>query len=117
LTARVLDPFTLVHVVTLAAVAAFAAAAAAYYALKSRRARETPVYLSGEPERVVSNVSPSVGALYWGFIRRFARGLYEALTEWVHTGSLHDWYRFLSSWLSFLLLAALAAGIIALLIG
>jgi len=117
LTVKVLDPFTLVYIVTLAAAVALAAAATAYYALKSKRVRETPVYLSGEPEMVVSNVSPSVGSLYWGFMKRFAQRLYEALTEWVHTGSLHDWYRFLSSWLGFLLLAALAAGILALLIG
>lgn len=117
MTAQVLDTFALAYTVTLAAAAAFAVAAAAYYSLRSARARETPVYLSGEPEGVVGSVSPSVGALYWGFMRRFARELYEALTEWVHTGSLHDWYHFLSSWLSFLLLAAAAAGILALLFG
>ena len=98
------DPFTAVFISTslVAVLAVFTYAL--YYLLKSRRVRETTMYLSGEPEEVVSMPAPSVGALYWGFMKRFARSLYKALVESVHTGSLHDWFKFISSWLGFLLI-------------
>lgn len=80
-----------------------------YYSLKSKRIRYTTTYLSGEPESVVSSISPSIASLYWGFMRRFAKTLYRHLVESVHTGSLHDWYRFLSSWLALLLVMAIIA--------
>ncbi len=75
-----------------------------YYTLKSRTIRVSDVYLSGEPESVVSRLSPSVVALYWGFMRRFAKSIYNMLISRVHTGSLHDWYKFISSWFGVLIL-------------
>jgi len=82
-------------------------AAVLYYVFKSKRSRETPVYLSGEGEDVVSMIVPSVASLYWGFMKRFAKSLYKALIEKVHTGSLHDWYKFISSWFGALLLISI----------
>jgi len=45
-------------------------------------------------------------------MRRFARALYRSLVEEVHTGSLHDWFRFLSSWLALLIVMAVLAFIV-----
>ena len=78
-----------------------------YYMLKSRINRYSDIYLSGEPESVVSMLTPSIMALYWGFIKRFAKTLYNVLIIRVHTGSLHDWYKFISSWFSLLILISI----------
>jgi len=88
-----------------------------YYALKSRITRISDVYLSGEPESVVSTLSPSVAALYWGFMKRFARSIFNTLTSRVHTGSLHDWYKFISSWLGVLILISVVIFTVILLTG
>lgn len=85
---------------------------ALYWALKSRHIRETSVYLSGEPEGVVSEITPGVGALYWGFVRKFAKRTYQALLEKIHTGSLQDWLRFISSWFGLLILLSIVFGVI-----
>ncbi|MGC8953132.1 MAG: sodium:proton antiporter [Desulfurococcus sp.] len=82
-------------------------AATLYYLLKSRSVRTTELYLSGEGENVVSNLSPGVGSLYYGFMKRFAKNLYRVLAESVHTGSLHDWFNFIASWLGLLVLIAI----------
>jgi len=82
-------------------------ASVSYYALKNKGTRISEMYLSGEGEDVVSNPSPGVGSLYYGFMKRFARGLYRLLTEKIHTGSLHDWFSFISSWLGLLVLIAI----------
>jgi hypothetical protein len=84
-----------------------------YYSLKTKTNRVTDVYLSGEPENVVSMIMPSIAALYWGFIKRFAKSLYKALVDKVHTGSLHDWYKFISSWFALLILLAIIALVLA----
>jgi hypothetical protein len=84
-----------------------------YYSLKTKTSRVTDVYLSGEPENVVSMIMPSIAALYWGFIKRFAKSLYKALIDKVHTGSLHDWYKFISSWFALLILLAVIALVLA----
>lgn len=106
------DPYTAVFISTSFAVILILFTSSIYYLLKSRRVRETPVYLSGEPENVVSMITPSIASLYWGFMMRFAKSLYEALVKKVHTGSLHDWYRFISSWLGILLMLLIVIYII-----
>lgn len=111
------DPFIAVSISSVAMCLVLLVAAILYYALKSRRSRETTVYLSGEPESTVSMITPSILALYWGFMKRFARALYKSLVEDVHTGSLHDWYRFISSWLGLLLVLSVLVYIAALLLG
>jgi hypothetical protein len=88
-----------------------------YYMLKSRITRVSDVYLSGEPESVVSSISPSIASLYWGFIRRFARSIFNILVTKVHTGSLHDWYKFISSWYGILLLISIVVFTTLMLIG
>ncbi|MFZ8782979.1 MAG: sodium:proton antiporter [Desulfurococcaceae archaeon] len=90
---------------------------ALYYSLKSRTTRISDVYLSGEPESVVSQLSVGVAALYWGFMKRFARVVFSTLTTRVHTGSLHDWYKFISSWFSLLLLISIVVFTVFLVIG
>ncbi|MEM1880260.1 MAG: sodium:proton antiporter [Desulfurococcaceae archaeon] len=111
------DPFTAVFIST--SLVAFLAIFmyVLYYLLKSKRVRETTMYLSGEPEEVVSMPVPSVGALYWGFMKRFARSLYKVLVESVHTGSLHDWFRFISSWLGFLMVLLILIYTVYMLVG
>jgi len=88
-----------------------------YYMLKSRTIRVSEVYLSGEPESVVSMISPSVASLYWGFIKRFARSIFNVLITKVHTGSLHDWYKFISSWYGILLMISIVVFTTLMLIG
>lgn len=73
-----------------------------YVTLKSKSTRETHAYLSGEPEEVVKELTPSIGHLYWGFIRKFAKRTYSIILNRVQTGSLHDWFGFISSWLGLL---------------
>uniref|UniRef100_A0A7C2VLJ7 Sodium:proton antiporter n=1 Tax=Ignisphaera aggregans TaxID=334771 RepID=A0A7C2VLJ7_9CREN len=111
------NSYDVVYIATIAAGLAFIVLSVLYYTTRSRRVRVTPVYLSGEKEDVVSSVSPSVATLYWGFMKRFARALYDALIGRVHTGSLHDWYKFLSSWLSWLLLLAIVVFVLILVVG
>ncbi len=88
-----------------------------YYMLKSRTIRISEVYLSGESESVVSMISPSVASLYWGFIKRFAKSIFNVLVTKVHTGSLHDWYKFISSWYGILLLISIVVFTTLMLIG
>lgn len=78
-----------------------------YNSLKSKSVRETHIYLSGEPEEVVKEVSPSIGHLYWGFIRKFAKNTYSIILNRIQTGSLQDWFDFISSWLGLLFLLAI----------
>jgi len=75
-----------------------------YIGLRSKRVRYTGVYLSGEGEEVVSELTPSVGGLYWAFIRQYARRIYKLILERVQTGSLSDWFYYISSWLGLLVL-------------
>jgi hypothetical protein len=103
------DPVEALYLVTLLLGVIVLALIVVYYGLRSKRVRYTTTYLSGEPESAVSSISPSIASLYWGFMRRFAKTLYRHLVESVHTGSLHDWYRFLSSWLALLLLMSIIA--------
>ncbi|MEL9939765.1 MAG: sodium:proton antiporter [Ignisphaera sp.] len=105
--AKIVDPFTAIYLITVFTIAILAVTIAVYYTLKSKRVRITSVYLGGEPENVVSMITPSVGALYWGFMKRFAKHLYEALVEKIHTGSLHDWQKFISSWLAILIIISI----------
>ncbi|MGB9827833.1 sodium:proton antiporter [Thermosphaera chiliense] len=86
-----------------------------YQSLKSRVVRETKIYLSGEPEEVVREASPSVGNLYWGFIKKFARSIFNTLINKVQTGSIHEWFSFISSWLGILILLAVLMSILYLL--
>jgi hypothetical protein len=113
----ILNPYEVVYVTTLATGLIVLLLIAIYYALRSRRIRSTSVYLSGEPESVVSSITPSIASLYWGFMKKFAKSLYKLLVERVHTGSLHDWFKFLSSWFSLLLIIAIIIFMIALLTG
>lgn len=83
-----------------------------YSALKNKRVRVTGAYLSGEGEEVVSNLSPGVGSLYWGFVKKYAKRVYGVLTERVHTGSISDWFTFISSWLGLLFALSIALGTI-----
>ncbi|ADV65111.1 hypothetical protein [Desulfurococcus mucosus] len=100
----VVDPTLAASMVLAGAGLSLLASAALYYLLKSKSIRVTGPYLSGEGEDVVGEISPGVGSLYYGFMRRFARSLYRLLTERIHTGSLHGWFMFISSWLGFLVL-------------
>ncbi len=78
-----------------------------YIGLKSKSARYTGVYLSAEGEEVVSELTPSVGGLYWAFIRQYARRIYKLILERVQTGSLSDWFYYISSWLGLLILLSI----------
>jgi hypothetical protein len=75
-----------------------------YIGLRSKKVSYTGVYLSGEGEEVVSELTPSVGGLYWAFIRQYARRIYKLILERVQTGSLSDWFYYISSWLGLLVL-------------
>lgn len=110
-----ISPYEAVYITTISTALVLAILIAIYYSLKARSTRETPIYLSGEPESVVSSATPSVGSLYWGFIKKFAKSVYRALVEEIHTGSLHDWYRFISSWLSILVITAIILSLVLLL--
>jgi len=110
-------PYELVFLVTLSTLLALAFLALLYYSLKSKRLRLTTVYLSGEPENVVSSITPSVASLYWGFMKKFAKSLYNVLVEKVHTGNIYDWFKFISCWLSVLLIVAVAVFLTALMGG
>lgn len=78
-----------------------------YIGLKSKSVRYTGVYLSAEGEEVVSELTPSVGGLYWAFIRQYARRIYKLILERVQTGSLSDWFYYISSWLGLLILLSI----------
>jgi hypothetical protein len=83
-----------------------------YRMIANRRFRVTTLYLSGEPEDVINTPTPSPANLYWGFIKRLARGLYTGIRDRMHTGNLQDWVRFMASWYGFLLLLSIILGII-----
>lgn len=112
----IVNPYEAVFITTLLTGVTLAVLTALYYSLKSKRTRVTPVYLSGEPESVVVLVTPSIASLYWGFMKKFAKSLYDVLVNKVHTGSLHDWYKFLTSWLSLLLILAILIFTVALVV-
>lgn len=111
------DPNTAVFISTLLMTVVAILTSIIYYTVRSKRVRETETYLSGESENVVSMIIPSVAALYWGFMKRFAHNLYRTLLERVHTGSLHDWYKFISSWLGLLLVLSLVLFTVYVLLG
>lgn len=109
---KVVDPFTAIYLTTLFVMIILVITAAMYYMLKSKRVRTSSVYLGGEHEGIVSMITPSVGALYGGFMKRFAKRLYDTLIEKIHTGSLHDWQKFISSWLALLIILSVISFII-----
>jgi len=100
------DPLATTILVFASMSISFIALLLVYESLKSRVTRETQIYLSGEPEEVVKEASPSVGNLYWGFIKKFARSIFNTLINKVQTGSIHEWFSFISSWLGILILLA-----------
>ncbi len=83
-----------------------------YEGLRNKKTRFTETYLGGEPEDIVSNPTPSPANLYWGFVRRFARVLYRAVRDRMHTGNLQDWLLFMTSWYGLLLLVSIILGAI-----
>ncbi len=116
-TTLILDPAGALTITTFAMALSILVVFILYYALKSRRVRTSTLYLSGEPENVVSTPTPSIASMYWGFMKRFAKSLYRILVEEVHTGSLHDWARFISSWLAILIILAIIIFIVFVLMG
>ncbi|MEM1639153.1 MAG: sodium:proton antiporter [Desulfurococcaceae archaeon] len=112
----VLNPYELIYMITLITGFITIVLALLYYALKSKEARVTTVYLSGESESVIAWITPSIASLYWGFMKKFARSIYRVLVEKIHTGSLHDWFKFISSWFSILLITAIIVFILTLLV-
>ncbi len=83
-----------------------------FVAISSKKRRVTTIYLSGEPKDVIKEHVPAPGHLYWGFVKRFARRIYEYLIERMHTGNLQDWINFMASWYGLLLLLSIILGII-----
>ncbi|MEL9908362.1 MAG: sodium:proton antiporter [Desulfurococcus sp.] len=103
----VMDPSIIALIILAGSGLTLLVVATLYHLLKSKTVRTTELYLSGEGENAVSNLSPGVGSLYYGFMKRFAKNLYRILIESVHTGSLHDWFNFIASWLGLLVLIAI----------
>ncbi len=109
------DPGTVALVLSLLMWVVFGVLAVIYLAVRNNRVRRTDVYLSGEPENIVDKPSPSPANLYWGFLKKFAYGLYKQLRDKVHTGNLQDWVNFMAGWYGLLLIIAIIVGIIYLL--
>ncbi len=83
-----------------------------FLVVKSGKRRVSPIYLSGEPEEAVEEPLPGPAHFYWGFMRRFARRLYNYLLNRMHTGSLQDWIDYMFSWYGLLVLVSIILGII-----
>ncbi|MEM4533100.1 MAG: sodium:proton antiporter [Desulfurococcaceae archaeon] len=85
-----------------------------YILLKPGSRRKTSIYLSGEGEEVISfkSITPSTLNLYWFFIKRFAKKIYEHLVNTIHTGNLMDWVEFMVSWYGLLIIASILTTII-----
>ncbi len=83
-----------------------------FLAVASSRRRFTDTYLGGEPESVVDTTTPSPMNLYWGFIKRFGRGLYRSIRDRFHTGNLQDWISLMASWYGLLIILSIILGII-----
>lgn len=80
--------------------------------VQSKNRRATDMYLSSEPESIISELTPGPANLYWGFMKKFARRLYDYLLNRMHTGSLQDWVDFMFSWYGLLLIISMVLGII-----
>lgn len=80
-----------------------------YYFIRPRSRRITEVYLAGEGEEIVSSISPSPLNLYWFFIKRFAKRIYDYLVGAMHTGNLMDWVSYMVSWYGLLILISVLA--------
>ncbi|WP_434731090.1 sodium:proton antiporter [Thermogladius sp. KZ2Tp1] len=102
-----LDVYQAVVLTTGLMVLVFATLYVLYLLVRNKNVRYTEVYLSAEGEDVVSNPMPGVGGLYWAFIRQYARRVYRLLLDRVQTGSLADWFYFISSWLGVLVLLSI----------
>lgn len=103
----VLDPGTLAVLVSLISIVLFSVILILYYILRNRNERLTETYLCGESEKAFSNLSPSVSSLYWGFMKKFAKKIYDALINLVHTGNIQDWAMFITSWMGILILISI----------
>jgi hypothetical protein len=90
----------------------FALLALIFLVVRSRKRRVSTLYLSGEPEEVVREPFPGPAHFYWGFMKRFARRLYDYLLNRMHTGSLQDWVDYMFSWYGLLVLISIILGII-----
>lgn len=112
----ILDPGTLAVVVSLISIALFSMILVLYHTLKNKSERLTETYLCGESERAFSNLSPSVSSLYWGFMKKFTRKIYDALLNLIHTGNIQDWATFLTSWMGLLVLISILTFILHILV-
>lgn len=112
LTMRFIDPGVLAVYLSIYMVLAFLSIAIIYFIVRTGRERITTTYLSGEPEDIVSNPTPSPSHLYWAIMSRFAAKLYDCLRERMHTGNLQDWIDFMASWYGLLLVLSIIIGLI-----
>ncbi|MEM1628777.1 MAG: sodium:proton antiporter [Desulfurococcaceae archaeon] len=103
----ILDPVTLAVVTSIIFVALFSLLSILYHVLKNKNERLTETYLCGEPESVISHPAPSISSLYWGFMKKFAKKIYDALIDLVHTGNIQDWAMFMTSWMGLLILISI----------
>ena len=87
-----------------------------YSALKPKsEPTGSDMYLGGEHESVLGRPIPSAASLYWAIIKRSLAEAYRILVEYVHSGRLSDWVKYMSSWYGFLILVAVLSVIIAVL--
>ena len=111
------NPVEVTIVVSINMAVAMAVLALIYYLLRPRTRRVTNVYLAGEGEEIVKSITPSPLNLYWNFIKRFARVIYDRLTGVMHTGSLMDWVNYMVSWYGLLILLTILTVITYLVVG
>lgn len=114
---RFMDPGVLAVYLSIYMVLAFLSISIIYFIVRSGRERNTAIYLSGEPEDIASNPTPSPSHLYWAIMSRFVAKLYIYLCERMHTGNLQDWLNFMASWYGLLLLLSIIIGLIYVLVG
>jgi len=101
------SPIDLTIVLTISLFISLTVLGLIYWMIRPKARRVTSVYLSGEGEEVVESLSPSPVNLYWSFIKRFAKLLYDYLTRAMHTGSLMDWVSYMVSWYGLLILVSI----------
>ncbi len=108
----VLDPFTLMLVLTSGFSILACILIITMYLIVSKKVRVTPAYLCGEDEKdFYKSLSPGGSPMYWGTTEILKKCL-KVLRESIHTGFIDDWFSLMIPYMMILIVVAVAVSLI-----
>ncbi|MCD6340679.1 MAG: hypothetical protein J7L51_01860 [Desulfurococcales archaeon] len=108
----VLDPFTLMLVLTSGLLILTFILVIVMYLIVSKKVRVTSAYLCGEDEKdFYKSLSPGGSPMYWGATEVLKKCL-KVLREGIHTGFIDDWFSLMIPFMMILIIVAVVVSLI-----